>query len=59
MPEHKSYKDESRKNYGRRTSSGLTDDELRIGCLQRIADATETMALNHQKLVDERDRYYR
>lgn len=30
---------------------------IKLGCLQRIADATELMAINHQELVAERDRY--
>lgn len=36
-----------------------THEEIRTGCLQRIADATELMAKNHAALVDERDRYLR
>lgn len=33
----------------------LTGDEVKIGCLQRIADACESMARNHDQLVRERD----
>lgn len=32
-----------------------TTDELTLGCLQRIATATESMARNHDQLVRERD----
>lgn len=35
------------------------DENIKLGCLQRIAAATELMANNHQQLVDERDRYKR
>ena len=31
------------------------NDALKIGCLQRIADACELMARNHAELVRERD----
>jgi hypothetical protein len=33
-------------------------DHLRLGCLQRIADATELMAKSYRELQSERDRYY-
>ena len=34
-----------------------TGEDITQGCLQRIADATEKMAANHDSLVNERDRY--
>ena len=34
-------------------------DEIDSGSLQRIADATEAMALNYQVLIGERDRFER
>lgn len=34
-----------------------TFDAISAGALQRIADATETMAKRYQELIDERDRY--
>lgn len=34
------------------------DDRIKIGCLQRIADATELMAKNHSDLVA-REKYQR
>ena len=32
-------------------------DELKLGALQRIADATEAMAHRHTELIRDRDRY--
>lgn len=42
----KSYRDESRVDYGRHkdANDGMTEDELKVGALLRIADATELMA---------------
>lgn len=31
-------------------------ESLKLGCLQRIADATEIMSKNHVELIKERDR---
>ena len=36
-----------------------TDDDLKIGALLRIADATEKMAQRHTELMRERDYYER
>jgi len=36
-----------------------THDEIKMGCLQRIADATETMAKSYTALVADRDRLQR
>jgi hypothetical protein len=44
------------------TSEGVspyTTDNLIIGCLQRIAKATEAMSDNYQKLIDERNNLVR
>ena len=54
MPE--SFKDESRKNW-HQTEGKPSDDRLKLGCLQRIADATETMARNYSSLISKRNRY--
>lgn len=40
-------------------SGPSTTENIRTGCLQRIATATEAMASNHVKLIEERDRYKR
>lgn len=37
----------------------IQTDELRNGCLQRIADATEAMAVHYERLIIDRDRYRR
>ena len=55
--QHRSYKDESRdRNWGT-TEPGttLTLDQIKLGCMLRIADATEAMAKNHVQLQNERD----
>lgn len=44
---------ESRKSWSRPT--GATIDDLALGCLQRIATATETMAQHNDRLIRERD----
>ena len=56
---HKSFREESKRDYGRVTDAGLNKDELQLGALLRIADATEVMAQNHVKLQNERDMYAR
>ncbi len=55
----KSYRDESRVNYGKTISDGdtLLRQDLEFGCMLRIADATEAMAKNHIALMEDRDRY--
>ena len=54
----RSYKDEARKNWG--CDDRTPDkDELKLGALLRIADATEVMAHEYQKLINDRDLYKR
>ncbi len=55
---YKSYRDESRKEYGARTDSErhLTEGQLKTGAMLRIADATEMMAQRHVDLIDENKR---
>lgn len=48
-------KDISKDNYG----GDATDKHIELGCLQRIADATELMASNFIALQNERDMYKR
>lgn len=53
------YKDESRRvNWGCNDRAPNTD-ELKLGALLRIADATEVMAREYQRLINERDMYKR
>lgn len=44
----RNYREASRDNWVR--EGGITDEDIRTGCLQRIADATEAMAKNHVQL---------
>jgi hypothetical protein len=37
----------------------VSNDDLKVGALQRIADATEKMAQSHASIIDARDRYKR
>ena len=47
------FREDSKKAW---TSSGSTE-HINAGSLQRIADATEKMAVNHVQLMFDRDRY--
>lgn len=47
------YTDESRKRWF--TREVPSHEQLRLGCLQRIAAATEAMATSYRALIDERD----
>jgi len=52
--------EESKKSYSsNRSFKTATLEELQTGCLQRIAAATELMATEYQRLIEQRDRYYR
>ena len=51
----KSYRAESRKDYGCEMEDGATLEQTNTGALLRIADATELMAKNWNDLVRERD----
>lgn len=50
------FRKESRKDW-HASGTGVvpSSEQLQLGCLQRIADATELMAKNHDGLVNERD----
>lgn len=47
------FREESRRNWHQTGDGPLSDDRIKIGCLQRIADATELMAKDHARLVRE------
>lgn len=54
-----SLREKSRRNW---TNDANTDGNIQLGCMLRIADATEKMAQRHTDLIEERDRlsrYYR
>ena len=55
----KTWKTESRLDYGNdvHEDSGLTIEAINAGSLQRIADATEKMAVRHTDLMRERDSF--
>lgn len=57
----KTYRDESRKNYGRELeqSVGMHDESIKLGAILRIADATEKMAQRHTELIAQRDQFER
>lgn len=40
-------------------NSGSCMEQIKVGTMQRIADACELMAKNHGNLIEERDRYKR
>ena len=54
----KSYREESRKNFGV-DGTGLTHEQIQLGALLRIADASEKMALRHTELITQRDNFQR
>ena len=54
--EDKTYKNQSKRSWV--WSEGTpNNDQLKLGCLQRIADATELMAQNYQSLIHELNLY--
>jgi len=57
----KNYKSESRIDWGAYVEDGETinRDQIQLGAILRIADASELMAKNHAELVRERDYYQR
>ena len=58
MPEVKSYKEMSRIDWGRAVEAPNTD-QIKLGCIMRIADATELMAKSNADLVWQRDHFKR
>lgn len=55
----KSYRKESRIDWGVNTDNPLTVEQINCGSMLRIADATEAMAKNYVALQDEAARYKR
>mgnify|MGYP003583070035 FL=1 len=51
-----SLRDKSRRNWANDDSS---NEQIQLGCMLRIADATEKMALRHTELMRDRDQYER
>lgn len=51
------FREESRKNWSREAQA--TMDDIKVGCLQRIADACELTAKRHQELIAANERLER
>lgn len=54
MAEFKSYRKESRTDWGETREGNLCRDQVMLGAVLRIADALETIAQNYQNLINER-----
>lgn len=50
---HKSYKEESRRDWGTDSKLNLNLNQINTGALLRIADALETISSRYQTLIDE------
>lgn len=59
MAKFVSHRDASRTNWGRdlQEGQGSNVEDIQLGCLLRIADATEAMAKEHTRLIRDRDYY--
>jgi hypothetical protein len=57
--EFKRYKEISKTNWGRYFEEGEkpSNEDIQLGVMLRIADATEAMAANHIALMNDRDMY--
>ena len=55
----KDFEEASKIQWVRKDSLNPSVDQLKLGCLQRIANATELTAKRYQDLIDERDKYKR
>lgn len=53
MSEIKSYRKHSKIDWG---SSAPNERQIQLGCLLRIADATEALSINHTSLISENAR---
>lgn len=47
----KNYRDESRINWGTNKEGNLNLEQIQVGCLLRIADASEAMAKEYNRLL--------
>jgi len=55
----KSYRKESKTDWGRNVEGNIGQNQIQLGAILRIADALETIAHNYQSLMEDRDRYKR
>lgn len=54
---HRGYREASRLNYGADEEKALTIDQISLGCMLRIADATEKIAQEYDELLRQRNHY--
>lgn len=59
MSDFRSFKAESKKDWGTHEPGPITMERIENGALLRIADAVEKMATNYSQLIEERDRWKR
>lgn len=59
MDKFANFQEISRRQWGKTSSPGTAHsvEEIQLGCMLRIAEATEAMAKEHTKLIRERDFY--
>lgn len=60
--ERLNFKDESKKSWGievKYPDTKLTEEQIKLGAILRIADATELMAINYKDLQSDLERYKR
>ena len=55
----KSYKEESKSNWGINSQEDLTIQQVQMGAILRIADAAEIMATNYIRLQNDNEYYKR
>jgi len=53
MSDFKAYKEQSRSQNWGTNREGLTENQIKLGCMLRIADATEAIATEHNRLIEE------
>ena len=53
----KNYREESKKGWGTVRDDELSPEQIQLGALLRIADASEKMEQRHTELIADRDRY--
>lgn len=51
MSNFKSYKEESKKNYGKKDAENLNLEQLNTGCLMRIADSLEKIEKPYLEMI--------
>jgi len=54
---HRGYRDSSRDDWGRDSSETIDREQIKLGAILRIADATEAMAREHTALIRDLDYY--